>query len=47
MARPRSGSPSKQAGRFIACAAYTPEMVASKNDYHAGGLIAMVMCDNP
>jgi hypothetical protein len=43
----RPGSPSSRAERIEPCVAYTPAMVATENEYHARGLIAISICEDP
>jgi hypothetical protein len=40
------GSPTHHAERVEACVGYTTVMVATENDYHSRGLIAITVCDD-
>jgi hypothetical protein len=42
----RPGSPSKRAERVAACAAYSADMLATENDYHSRGLIAIAVYED-
>jgi hypothetical protein len=43
----KPGLQSQCAERVDACVAYTPEMVVLENDYHARGVIAVMICKDP
>jgi hypothetical protein len=43
----KSGLPSERVDRAEACVAYSTEMVATENDYHSRGVIAIKVWDDP
>jgi hypothetical protein len=45
--RSKPGLPSRRADLYEACATYSAEMVAAENDYHARGVIAIKVRDDP
>jgi hypothetical protein len=45
--RGRRGSPSKRVDRVATTAPYSTNMLATENEYHARGLIAIMVCEDP
>jgi hypothetical protein len=44
---PHPGSPSKRADYVTRCVALTADMLATENDYHSHGIIAISISDDP
>jgi hypothetical protein len=45
--RGRPGSPSKLVDRIATTTPYTADMLATENEYHARGMIAVMVCEDP